>query len=359
MVLAVGSSAAPCSPRFSMFDGDLRIHTIAQDESVAVQLGEELKMGLRGDRSRRRWGGWCGSWGEELKMGLRGDRAWAWLVRVWWAALPFTAGPLLADGLHETGAAWQTTASVGLWVLWGVVLAGSLLAHPTTLVLVRLATPSAVVALVWSGREGAGWGEVAVVAAITAAVAAVSLSAPVGHLFVNGISYGDEARLLLRPSALLMAGPLPVTAAITVGGVVSGPLLLAAEHWAVGGVVTAAGGVLATVGARSLHSLTRRWLVFVPAGVVLHDHLSVQDPVLLRRRAVAGFEPARQESEALDLTQGAAGLILELTTNQLITISPPTRRKDTAEEVQASGILIAPVRPGYAVTLARQRQLIS
>ena len=292
-------------------------------------------------------------------MGLWGDRAWVWVVRVWWAALPFTAGPVLADGLHDTGAAWRTTASVGLWVLWGVVLVGSLLAHPATLVLVRLAAPSAVVALVWAGREGADWGEVALVAAITAGMAAVSLSAPVGHVFVNGISYGDEVRLLLRPSALLLAGPLPVTAAITIGGAVSGPLLLAAERWALGAVITVVGGALAVVGARSLHSLTRRWLVFVPAGVVLHDHLAVQDPVLLRRRAVAGFGPARQGSDALDLSQGAAGLILELRANQPITLSPPARRKGSAEEAQASAILIAPSRPGYAVTLARQRQLIS
>ena len=292
-------------------------------------------------------------------MGLQGDRVWVWAVRVWWAALPFTAGPILADGLHEAGAAWRATASVGLWVLWGVVLVGSLLAHPATLVLVRLALPSAVVALVWAGREGADWGEVALVSAITAGIAAVSLSAPVGHVYVNGLSYGDEVRLLLRPSALLLAGPLPVAAAITVGGAVSGPLLLAAEYWIIGGVVTAAGGALAMVGARSLHSLTRRWLVFVPAGVVLHDHLSVQDPVLLRRRAVAGFGPARQRSDALDLSQGAAGLILELATNQPMTLTPPTRRKGSAEEVQVRGILIAPVRPGYAVTLARQRQLIS
>lgn len=282
-----------------------------------------------------------------------------WVVRVWWAALPFTAGPVLADGLHETSAAWRSTASVGLWVLWAGVLVGSLLVHPATLVLLRLAATAAVVALVWSGREGADWGEVALVAAVTAGAAAVSLSAPVGHVFVNGISYGEEVRLLLRPSALLLAGPLPVTAAITVGGVVSGPLLLAAEHWVVGGVVTAAGGALAVLGVRSLHALTRRWLVFVPAGVVLHDHLAVQDPVLLSRCAVAGFGPARQGSDALDLTQGAAGLILELTTIQPITLTLPTRRRGSAGEAQASSVLVAPSRPGYAATLARQRQLIS
>lgn len=290
--------------------------------------------------------------------GLWGDRVWAWVVRVWWAALPFTAGPVLADGLHETAAAWRSTASVGLWVLWGVVLVGSLLVHPATLVLLRLAVPAAVVALVWAGREGADWSEVALVAAITAAVAAVMLSAPVGQVFVNGISYGDEVRLLLRPPALLLAGPVPAAAAIAVGGTISGPLLLAAELWAVGAAVAAAGGALAVLSARSLYSLTRRWLVFVPAGVVLHDHLAVQDPVLLRRRAVAGLGPAQQGSDALDLSQGAAGLILELTTNQPITLSPPTRRQGPADEVQAGAILIAPSRPGQTIALARQRQLV-
>ena len=291
-------------------------------------------------------------------MGLQGDRIWVWAVRVWWAALPFTAGPVLADGLHETGEAWRSTASVGLWVLWGIVLVGSLLAHPATLVLIRLAVPSAVAALVWAGMGGADWDEVALVAAITGAATAVSLSAPVGQVFANGISYGNELRLLLRPSTVLLAGPLPAAAAITVGGLVSGPLLLAAERWALGGVITVIGGAATVLGARSLYSLTRRWLVFVPAGLVLHDHLAVQDPVLLRRRAISAFGPAQMDSNALDLSQGAAGLILELTANQPITLTPPTRRRVRADDVQASAILVAPSRPGEAVALARRRQFV-
>ncbi|WP_419926047.1 hypothetical protein [Candidatus Poriferisocius sp.] len=291
---------------------------------------------------------------------LRGDRAWVWVVRVWWAALPFTAGPVLADGLRDTSAAWRSTASVGLWVLWAVVLLGALLAHPTTLVLVRLAVPSAVAALVWAGMGDADWNQVALVGAVTGAVAAIALSAPVGQVYVNGISYGDEIRLLLRPSAVLLAGPLPLAAAVTVAGVVSGPLLLAAQQWASGVAVTVAGAALAVFGARSLCSLTRRWLVFVPAGVVLHDHLAVQDPVLLRRRAVAGLGPAPRESDALDLSEGAAGLILEVSMSQPITLVPPARRKgkDRTEEAQASAILVAPSRPGQVVELARRRHLV-
>ena len=294
----------------------------------------------------------------EWVRGLGGDRVWVWAVRVWWAALPFTAGPVLADGLHNTAAAWRATASTGLWVLWAGVLVGALLAHPATLVLVRLAVPSAVAALVWAGLGGADWGEVALVAAITGAMAAVCLSSPVGQVFVNGISYGDEVRLLLRPPTVLLAGPLPIAAAVTVGGLVSGPLLLAAERWVVGVAVAVAGGALAVLGARSLYALTRRWLVFVPAGVVLHDHLAVQDPVLLRRRVVTAFGPAPRGSDAFDLSQGATGLILELTANQPISLTPPTRRRSRADEVQTSAVLIAPSRPGQAVALARQRQFV-
>ncbi len=195
-------------------------------------------------------------------------------------------------------------------------------------------------------------------AAISGALAAVALSAPVGQVFVNGISYGDEVRLILRPPAVLLAGPLPAAAVITVGGAVSGPLLLAAEHWAVGAAVTVSGGALAFLAARSLYSLTRRWLVFVPAGVVVHDHLAVQDPVLLRRRSVASFGPAKQGSDASDLSQGAAGLLLELSLSQPINLSPPAKRKSSNQEVQAEAILIAPTRPGQTIALARQRQLV-
>ncbi len=281
-----------------------------------------------------------------------------WGVRLWWAAMALVAGPVLADGLQGTSPAWRSTASIGLWALWAAVMVGVMVAHPMTLVLVRLAMLSAVVALVWAGAGGADWGEVALVAAITGGAAAVALSAPVGQVFVNGISYGDEVRLLLRPPAVLLAGPLPAAAIVSVGGVVSGPLLLAGERWWLGGAVTVIGGVMAVFGMRSLHSLTRRWLVFVPAGVVLHDHLAVQDPVLLRRRAVSGVEPATHGSGALDLSQGAAGLILEMTMSQPITLTPPKRTKGQSGDVRANAILVAPSRPGLTVTLAHHRRLV-
>ena len=51
-------------------------------------------------------------------------------------------------------------------------------------------------------------------------------------------------------------------------GVVTGPQLLADRQWLIGGVAVAVGAAVGAVGARQLHLLSRRWLVFVPAGVV-------------------------------------------------------------------------------------------
>ncbi|MCY4257473.1 MAG: hypothetical protein OXE04_04190 [bacterium] len=279
------------------------------------------------------------------------ERIWVWTVRAWWAALPFSAGPVLADALSPTATAWRTTASLGLWVVWAAVLLGSLVAHPKTLVLIRLALPGALVASVWAGLGAADGLSVTLVAALTAAIAVLSLSAPVGHFFVNGISYGDEVRLLLRPPVVLLVVGIPVAGVVSTGGWVSGPLLLAAEHWILGGIITPVGWCLAAIGIRSLYSLTQRWLVFVPAGVLLHDHLAVQDPLLLRRRAISSFTAAERGANAVDLTGGATGLILQITGSGSISFLPPKTRTQTT----ADALLVAPCRCGLAVSLAEKR----
>ncbi len=302
------------------------------------------------------------------------ERVWVWGLRAWWAALPFTAGPLLADGLHNTSSIWRTTASLGLWTIWAVVLLGSLLPHPKTLLLIRLALPTAVVALVWAVIGSAVWLDVLPAMTITATAATAALSAPVGHFYVNGISYGDEIRLMLRPPAVIVMGVIPIAAIMSIGGLAAGPLLLAAERWILGAAITLVGIPLVAVSTRSLYALTQRWLVFVPAGVVIHDHLAVQDPLLLRRRVIASFAAAPQNSTATDLSQGAAGLILQVSANQAISLllpseptwarrklqlrlKNPSQLKDPTHscQIHTEALLIAPSRPGLAIQLAQKR----
>ena len=69
-------------------------------------------------------------------------------------------------------------------------------------------------------------------------------------------------------------------------GVAAGPLLLAARQWVLGAVALVVGAVAVWWGVRVLHGLSRRWVVFVPAGMVVHDPLALVDPVLVPRAAL-------------------------------------------------------------------------
>ena len=65
-------------------------------------------------------------------------------------------------------------------------------------------------------------------------------------------------------------------------------------------------------GGRSLHGLARRWLVFVPSGLVVHDPVARPESVMAPRPLIVGLEPAREGADGVDLTVGAPGLVLEL-----------------------------------------------
>jgi hypothetical protein len=175
---------------------------------------------------------------------------------------------------------------------------------------------------------------------------------------VAGSSYGVERRMPLRVPGPLLAGPLVVVWGAAATGVAAGPLLLAAGQWIAGAAALAVGLPVAAVAFRSLHTLARRWLVFVPNGVVVHDPLALAEPVLLRRAEVRSFGPAPADTAALDLTRGALGLALE------VTLAPPVSvvlagggRQGVREATIAAALLVAPTRPGAVLTEARRRRL--
>jgi hypothetical protein len=280
-----------------------------------------------------------------------------WLVRLTWVVLPFTVGPVLASWLDPRSPAVRTTASVGAWLVWAVVLVATLVPRDAGLTLLRVAAPATlVVAVVGALQEGTDRlaGAVAVSTAVIAA--AVALLPEVGWLFVNGSAYGDERRHLLRAPGALLVGPLPLAWAVLVAGVVTGPLLLASGRWLAGGAATVAGFGVAAVLARALHSLTRRWAVLVPAGLVLKDHLAVIDPVLFRRTEVEVLRPAPADTDALDLTVAAPGLALELRLRDkvaLVKVVPGT----TGQPGRTARLLFTPTRPGAVLADARSRRI--
>ena len=277
-----------------------------------------------------------------------------WLLRLWWAALPFTAGPSLAAGLRGWDDAPRTLASVALWVGWAVGLGATLVPHPIGLTTLRVLAPAALVATVASAAASH---LAALAIAWTAVMTSLVLAPDTGMFCVNGPAYPNERRFPLRAPAPLLAGPIVVAWALAVAGVAAGPLLLADGHWLAGGVAFVLGVPVAAFLLRSLHGLSRRWAVFVPAGLVLHDPLTLTDSLLLRRQEVAFLRPAPADSRALDLTLRAPGLALEveLHVEAQVSLVKPGRR--SGQPRSADRLLFTPTLPGALLEEAAGRRV--
>ncbi len=271
-----------------------------------------------------------------------------------WAAMPFTLGALIGDALSRTDDPFRRLTSIGAWGWWFAALIALAIARPVTLTVVRLAVPAGLLAGVWAAFESDD-STLTIVGVVAAAVAAFSVFVPgVGDRYVDGVSYGDERRFLLRSPGpvLLVAGPLAGLA--TVAGVAIGPILLAAEQWVLGGIITVLGFAAAYYGFRTLNQLTRRFVVFVPNGFVIHDVSVMPEPVLFTTREVAGLGPAVAETTARDLTAQALGLALELKLTEPTELTFVTGR-ESSEGQTVRSLLISPTRPAAVMRVAMER----
>ena len=278
-----------------------------------------------------------------------------WLVRLAWLALPLTAGPAVASALADASRPVEVVGSVLAWAAWAVVLVAVLVPRTTSLTLLRVGAPAALAVAGWAGVAAGGLAAVAAVAWGVLTVA-VALCGPVTDAFVDGSSYGPERRLALRTPGLLLLGPVALAWAAVVAGVAAGPLLLAARSWVVGVVALVVGGPLAFVGGRALHTLSRRWVVFVPAGLVVHDPLALAEPALFPRGVVRRVGPAEVGVDAADLTGRALGLALHVALAEPVRIAVARGRRPP-ELVTVAGVLVTPARPGTLLAEARSRRL--
>jgi hypothetical protein len=280
-----------------------------------------------------------------------------WALRAVWTSLPFTVGPLLSDALTDTSRPVQVVASLGLWVSWAIGLGLSLVRTTVSLTALRLLAPAplaAAIAAVITDRSG-GWAGTA--AALTGLVVMVlAFRGEVGRAFVEGSGYGDEARFPLRPPGPLLLGPLQLAWFALAACVVAGPLLLAAGAWLVGLVVTIAAIALLTVLPRRFHRLSRRFLVFVPAGLALHDHVALAETAMFRWTAIQDLRQALCDTEALDLTVNALGPALEITLTGPETLLLAASGRAPAVTVHAEAILCNPTLTRATLSEANRRR---
>ena len=280
-----------------------------------------------------------------------------WVLRALWIALLVVGGRAIDGALAGAGAtAADTTRWIGLvgWVVGVAAMAvPAVVTLTATRVLVPLTIPIAVVTWI-GGAEPIDGGAFLAVASLASVVA---LTSPVGRGFVQASAYGDEDRHLLRPPLpyLMVAGlawavwaALTVTAAV---GAAQGRPIIAASFAAIG----VAGLAL---GFPRWHRLARRWIVLVPAGIVLHDHLVLAETLMLRRQEIARLGLAPRDTDAADLTGPAAGHAIEIRTTQPVTVLlglAPGRPAGSA--IHLTGCLVAPSRPGQVLAAARERRL--
>lgn len=286
-----------------------------------------------------------------------------WALRVCWLGLPFTAGDAMGAALDGRSTAVVVVAVVLAWIGWGAGMVASVVPLPVTLTVLRIVAPAApvvavAVSTVWAPDAATTFDALLGVlgAALAVIATACALSGATADAYVDGASYGDERRFALRVPVAFMAGPIPVFWSAMIGGVVVGALATAAGVWVLGVGAFVVAAAVARPAVRSFHALSRRWLVFVPAGVTLIDHLSLVDPVLFPARRIARIGPAYDDSTATDYSQAALGLVIEIAFDSPVEVVERTARAE-GELRAVSAVLVGPCRPGAVVAEAARRGL--
>ena len=246
-------------------------------------------------------------------------------------------------------------AAIGLWAAWVIGLVAALVPATVSLTTVRLLAPGPAVIAAMVLVVDPGW-PAAVALAVGAVLALVAFRPEVGRTFVQASAYGDEARYPLRPPGALLLGPLPLLWSTMAAAVVGGPLLLATGQWIAGAAVSLVAVGLAVVLPRRFHLLSRRFLVFVPAGVVLHDPLGLAETAMFPWRAVVSVSRAFADTQALDLTAGALGPAAEVTLSESGTVVRVGRRRGQTSAVHTRAWLCSPSLLDRAIAEAARRQ---
>ncbi len=277
-----------------------------------------------------------------------------------WAAVALVAVGPISESLDARSAPVAAVVGVALAAAWTAVAVALLVPRSAGLTVVRLAVPAVAAATWWLVTTGGGSLQALDVAAAvaTGVAAVVALSPRLADALVDGSSYGPERRIPLRTPVAMAAVAVLLWVAI-VAGAMAGPLLLAAGQVAGGAVAVVVGWAVAAAGGRSLHQLARRWLVLVPAGLVLHDPLTMPEPQLFLRQTMARLGPATAAEEGVvveDLTAGASGLVIELRLDETVELLVYDHgRSTTLRTVDA--VQFTPARPAELLREAADRRL--
>lgn len=283
-----------------------------------------------------------------------------WPFRALWVVLAVAASASATDALDDRSTGVAVALSVAGWAAWGATLVAVLVPRTVSLTVVRVLAPAGAVGAVAAVAAGSESTVLDGVTVLAAALVIVDALAPwTTDALVDGSSYGPERRLALRtPLALALLAVLTWLVMLT--GAVGAVLLLATQQWAAGAGGLVVGAAVVWFGARSIHQLSRRWLVLVPTGLVIHDPLVMPEPQLFLRQTMARLGPAEgevgEDVVTEDLSAAASGLIMSISLSEPVELLVREGNRGTTLR-PVDRVLFAPALPLVLLDEGRQRRL--
>jgi len=287
-----------------------------------------------------------------------------WVARVAWVALALIPNGIAAT-LASHGRTAQLVFTLGAWALWALGTLAIFWLSPYSLSALRMVAPLATAGLVGfvfaslSTYDDVAVGDVAwsLVGVAVGVLALLCIFLPAfGLLHVQASAYGDEKRLLLRVPAAQIA-PIAVSYVVMAAFPVATLFALGAEVWWLAALCLVPTVLIFRVVPKRLHRFSRRWLVVVPARVVVHDELLLAETFMVRTTAVTRVELSATSGEALNLTGDIAGvrrhmvLIVQLREAEKLALSPYLAKMlGTLDALHVQSYAVAPTLAGHALT---------
>jgi hypothetical protein len=202
------------------------------------------------------------------------------------------------------------------WILWAVVAIGTWIHHPISLTTIRCLAPIVVFySVVYALSESLSSLNIAVV---TCGIISLMLmfTADYGSAHVQAGAYGNERRFLLRIPAPVVL-PTLITWALFATVLVVLENAVQSENYVLSIPLLLALIAMSWKFAPQMHRLSKRWLVRVPAGWVVHDDLMLAENLLIRSHNLTAMDFALADSEALDLSGMTRGVPIQISLREM------------------------------------------
>jgi hypothetical protein len=282
-------------------------------------------------------------------------RAVVWAARLAWLVVAVAGGSAVGEALSDRSRAVQVVGTTAAWAGWAIGAGALAVLSVVTLTVARTVVPGSIVVALVVIIDGVELETAIGLLAPALIASALVATAEFGSPYIQASAYGDELRFGLRPPIGYLTACV-ATWLLTATAIVVAPTALAGRAWVLGitCAVVALGGL--AVLPRRWHQLSRRWLVLVPAGVVVHDPVVLIETLMLPRRMIAGIvldDLGNAREKSADLTGPTPGLGVEIALAEpaAAVLAPTTGARD-GMTIHAAAVVVAPTRPGAAVRAA-------